>query len=383
LRIFWSLIALLVIATAGLLVSRRMGSAPAATPQDVALAPASATGSGTRTQAPVQPPRPEPAVRPEPAARSDDPAPKAEPESLPAPTSQPAPGVPAPVVAPPAGDAPTTETTEQERLATKPDPATVTEKPAPAAPADEPVVIVVPEKAGEGVAAAPEAAKTEAKPSVEADAATATAGTAAPATPAATVTGPGGPKARATASPEAMAAAEAAKGPPTLSKQADGTTLVDNRFVIKGDGTQESPYEVTWEQLMSAQETYKPRLGLKVIPGRLNLLHDKWVKVSGYVAFPVMAQGPDEMLMMLNQWDGCCIGVPPTPYDAIEVKLKAPAEGETRLLVMGSVTGKLQVDPYLVKDWLVSLYLMDEAVVTKQSGAPLREAAIEQEHLAP
>ncbi len=245
-------------------------------------------------------------------------------------------------------------------------------------------MIVVPEKSGEGIAAAAEAGKIEAKQNGGGEVAAAEAAAAAvPETPAATVTGPGGPKARATASPEAMASAEAAKGPPTLSKQADGTTLVDNRFVIKGDGTQASPYEVTWEQLMSAQETYKPRLGLKVIPGRLNLLHDKWVKVSGYVAFPVMAQGPDEMLMMLNQWDGCCIGVPPTPYDAIEVKLKSPAEGETRLLVMGSVTGKLQVDPYLVKDWLVSLYLMDEAVVTKQSGAPLREAAVEQEHLAP
>ena len=29
----------------------------------------------------------------------------------------------------------------------------------------------------------------------------------------------------------------------------------------------------------------------------------------------------------------------------------------------GTVTGMLKVDPYLVKDWLVSLYLMDFAEV--------------------
>ena len=30
----------------------------------------------------------------------------------------------------------------------------------------------------------------------------------------------------------------------------------------------------------------------------------------------------NEALVMLNQWDGCCIGVPPTPYDAVEVRLR-------------------------------------------------------------
>ena len=39
-----------------------------------------------------------------------------------------------------------------------------------------------------------------------------------------------------------------------------------------------------------------------------------------------MAESADASLMMLNQWDGCCIGVPPTPYDAIEVKLKEAAK---------------------------------------------------------
>jgi hypothetical protein len=81
-----------------------------------------------------------------------------------------------------------------------------------------------------------------------------------------------------------------------------------------------------------------------------------------------MAASPDEMLMMLNQWDGCCIGVPPTPYDAIEVKLKAPAKGNDRLRTSGTLTGQFKVDPYLVKDWLVSLFIMENGELSDAAG---------------
>jgi hypothetical protein len=150
-------------------------------------------------------------------------------------------------------------------------------------------------------------------------------------------------------------------GPMKVLHEDDGSMLVDDRFVLRGKGTKDEPYEVTWEMLMSAQETYQPRLGKKRIPERLSMLDGKWVKITGWIAFPIMAASPDEMLMMLNQWDGCCIGVPPTPYDAIEVKLAEAAKGEQRIKTSGVVLGKLKVDPFLVRDWLVSLYLMDDA----------------------
>lgn len=151
-----------------------------------------------------------------------------------------------------------------------------------------------------------------------------------------------------------------------IAKQDDGSVLVDEKFTLRGEGTAAHPYEITWDYLTSAEETYQPRLGKKTVPARLTMLNDKYVKISGYVAFPIMATEPTEMLSMLNQWDGCCIGVPPTPYDAIEVKLKKPAEGEERLASYGAIKGKFKVDPYLVKDWLVSLYMMDEGEVTRE-----------------
>jgi hypothetical protein len=143
---------------------------------------------------------------------------------------------------------------------------------------------------------------------------------------------------------------------------------VDDKYVMKGKGTKDDPYRITWEQLVSAQDTYQPRLGRKQIPERVKMLDGKWVRISGYIAFPLMAASADEMLMMLNQWDGCCIGVPPTPYDAIEVKLKTAAKGDARLRTTGTLTGILRVDPYLVKDWLVSLFVMDDGEVSDTAG---------------
>lgn len=164
----------------------------------------------------------------------------------------------------------------------------------------------------------------------------------------------------------AAAEASAAKAP-TIVEQADGSKLINGRFLLKGEGTKAKPYEVSWDMLVSAQETYKPRLGQKTLPAYLDLINGKYVKVSGYIAFPLMAQSADEMLVMLNQWDGCCIGIPPTPYDAVEVRLRTPAEGETRFKVAGSVTGKFTVDPYLVKDWLIGLYMMEDAELTTEN----------------
>jgi len=150
----------------------------------------------------------------------------------------------------------------------------------------------------------------------------------------------------------------------TIVRQPDGSQLINNRFILRGEGTKEKPYEITWDMLVAVQEVYKPRLGQKTLPGYLDIIDGAYVKIAGYIAFPLMAQSPDEMLVMLNQWDGCCIGIPPTPYDAIEVRLRTPAEGETRFKISGAVTGRIAVDPYLVKDWLIGLYTMDDAVLT-------------------
>jgi type II secretory pathway pseudopilin PulG len=150
--------------------------------------------------------------------------------------------------------------------------------------------------------------------------------------------------------------------PVRIEKKDDGSVMLDGRFTLRGTGTKEDPYRVPWELLVSAKDTFEPAAGLKKIPGRVAMLHDKFVRLDGYVAFPLMMQKPTELLSMLNQWDGCCIGVPPSPYDAVEVKLAKMVTGDARFAVTGSVVGKFKVDPYVVKnprgDWLVGMYTM-------------------------
>jgi hypothetical protein len=143
----------------------------------------------------------------------------------------------------------------------------------------------------------------------------------------------------------------------------DGDRLsVDETFTLNGQGTQESPFEPSWDYLFSAADTYQPRLGEREIPQRIALLDGKWVRIAGYTAFPLIVGETSEMLVMLNKWDGCCIGVPPTPFDAVEVRLTSPVQrGPKHQINYGTVTGRLKVDPYLIEDWLVGLYILEES----------------------
>lgn len=142
----------------------------------------------------------------------------------------------------------------------------------------------------------------------------------------------------------------------------DNQLSVDGSFTLQGRGTQESPYEPSWEYLFSAADTYQPRLGEREIPQRIALLDGKWVRIAGYTAFPLITGETSEMLVMLNQWDGCCIGVPPTPFDAVEVRLTSPVDrGPKHQINYGTVTGRLKVDPYLIENWLVGLYILEES----------------------
>lgn len=338
-RTFWIILALLIVLTAGIWFLR---ATPSAAPSTIAPAPAAPQPLATPAQEPDRPIPDSPAPKSDAPASSPEPQPKA--ISTPVPVPEPAPAEP-----------PTPE----------PAPATPTSTPAPAQPAasSETLAAIRQDLAnlvgGDDLAIKPITPPSSLDEQTTVSAST-LPGTNIPATPRAVSSAP-------PTDPNA---------PAKLEPQDDGTTLVDGRFLIKGDGSKANPYRVTWEMLMSAQDSYQPRLGRKIIPDRVKMLDGKWVKISGYIAFPLMAQSNDEMLMMLNQWDGCCIGVPPTPFDAVEVKLKKAAVGDDRMRVSGTLVGILRVDPYLVKDWLVSLYLMDDGEMIELAG----QAAPKGEH---
>lgn len=164
--------------------------------------------------------------------------------------------------------------------------------------------------------------------------------------------------------PAQAASGEASKYPQTeakIVKQEDGSLLVDDKFIVKGEGTKEKPYIITWDMLVSTHEEFDPRAKKTTLPGRVMMLADKQVIIEGFVCFPLAIEQPRELLSMLNQWDGCCIGVPPTPYDAVEVRLAQPVVDDGKFATTGAVQGTFKVEPYLVGEWLVGLYLMEDA----------------------
>ncbi|TVQ54335.1 MAG: hypothetical protein EA377_05575 [Phycisphaerales bacterium] len=150
----------------------------------------------------------------------------------------------------------------------------------------------------------------------------------------------------------------------SIVKKDDGRLLVDGLFEINGSGTPDDPYEVSWELLMSAAETYQPRLGMTEIPERIQMLDNAHVRITGHLLFPMIGADAKEMLLMLNMWDGCCLGTMPSPYDAIEVQLtETPSPDVRRFSNYGAIEGIMRIDPYLINDWLIGLYLMEEATL--------------------
>lgn len=297
-KTFWSIIAVLTLATLAVWFTRPRAGAPTPTPSN-ASAPV----------VPVTPP----------------PAPEPQPEPTPAPTSAstaaPTPN-PAPAASPEIEPAPTPAATHNAyHTANTPPPA------------------AAPEEITPKTDSAPETKTAGGAPTKSADA---------------TTTEP---------------PADGAKfilGPATETKEEpDGWTRLDGRFLVRGKGTADDPLLLPWELLVSASETYRPRTGLKEMPRRVADLKGKHVKITGYALFPLLSSETTELLLMRNQWDGCCIGVPPTPYDAVEVKLAKPAERRDTFVTYVTLEGVLDVDPYVNRDFLLGLYTLSDGALVQ------------------
>lgn len=153
----------------------------------------------------------------------------------------------------------------------------------------------------------------------------------------------------------------------SVEHREDGRIVIDGRFVVTGKGTGEEPFVLPWDLLVSVERVYNPREGQRTLPAWLELFDGKVVAVRGFLLLPVMADEVTELLLMRNQWDGCCIGIPPTAYDAVEVKLATEARMSSLDITHGDIVGTFDVDPYLSGNWLIGLYLIEDARVVAGS----------------
>lgn len=153
---------------------------------------------------------------------------------------------------------------------------------------------------------------------------------------------------------------------PAKLERTEAGLRVDDRFEVRGSGTETDPYVVPWAMLMSASETFNPARGQLVLPERVTMLDGQWVRFEGNVAIPFADRFVRELLLMQHPWDGCCLGVPPTPYDAIEVALAEPTSERPQF---AALVGRFRVDPFVRGQWLYGMYLLESAKLGRPEGA--------------
>lgn len=137
---------------------------------------------------------------------------------------------------------------------------------------------------------------------------------------------------------------------------------LDDRFILRGNGTERDPFTISWELLASARDTIDAEQGAITPPPHIELLDGAWVRIDGYYSSPLVVEMVEEVLVTLNRWDGCCIGLPPTPFDCIETNLKAPINMKSKHLVrFGTITGRMKIQPFAIGTWLMGLYSLEEA----------------------
>jgi hypothetical protein len=166
----------------------------------------------------------------------------------------------------------------------------------------------------------------------------------------------------------ATAAPTVTVGTPARIERIDERTVrVDGEFTILGNGTERDPYLVTWELLASASRELDAATGRFTVPGRIADLRGAWIRISGYWAPPLQVFEARELMVMLNKWDGCCVGLPPTPFDSIEATLSRSVQVQGKhLFRFGTITGRL-VEPFVAGTFLLGLYRLQDAVLESSS----------------
>ena len=153
-----------------------------------------------------------------------------------------------------------------------------------------------------------------------------------------------------------------------LTRMADGAWLVDQLYIVRGQGTANSPYTVPWDLLLSAAETYAPAAGSWELPKRLRWLEGKQLQVKGFLTSPTRASKSDHLLLTWSALDACCLGPPPNPAQAVEVKLESPLTLERHVLIGVTVEGTFKLEPRLAGGLGLSLFRLENARVVALGG---------------
>jgi hypothetical protein len=153
------------------------------------------------------------------------------------------------------------------------------------------------------------------------------------------------------------------RNPSDVVRRIDERTVeLDGRYRVTGNGSANDPYVISWELLTSASEFIDLAQNARTPPPWVRLLDGTYVQISGYYSTAVRVSVAKNLLLTLNRWDGCCIGVPPTPFDAIDIDMRAPLPmGGLHLIRFGTFRGQLRVETVEAASYLLGFYRLEDA----------------------
>jgi hypothetical protein len=153
------------------------------------------------------------------------------------------------------------------------------------------------------------------------------------------------------------------RSPAEITRRIDARTLeLDGRFRVIGNGGPDDPYRISWELLTSAAPFVDPAQDAPMTPPWVRAVDGTYIEISAYYSTAVRVSTTRNVLLTFNRWDGCCIGLPPTPFDAIDTTLAKPLDMQgLHLFRYGTFRGRLVVEPFAVGGYLLGLYRLEDA----------------------
>jgi hypothetical protein len=158
-----------------------------------------------------------------------------------------------------------------------------------------------------------------------------------------------------------------ARSPNDIVRRIDDRTLeLDGRFRIIGNGRADDPYRISWELLTSANAYIDPTVKALTPPPWVRALDGTYIEISGYYSTAVRVSAAKNLLLTLNRWDGCCIGLPPTPFDAIDMDMREPVMMQgLHLFRFATFRGRLVISPFETGGFLLGLYRLEDTTLQK------------------
>ncbi|MEY3142566.1 MAG: hypothetical protein RLY21_1059 [Planctomycetota bacterium] len=158
------------------------------------------------------------------------------------------------------------------------------------------------------------------------------------------------------------------RSPAEITRRVDARTIeLDGRYRVIGNGSPDDPYRISWELLTSAGPFIDPAQAALTPPPWVRALEGSYIEISAYYSTALRVPTTKHVLLTLNRWDGCCIGLPPTPFDAIDANLASSLDMNGKhLFRFGTFRGRLIVEPFAAGTYLLGLYRLEDAAFVTQ-----------------